>query len=107
MVHHRVVLRRVVPRRLVLCHGFRLGFCLGFYLGLLLRHRHLGLVDPVALWGFVQGVWRNAMAGFLAIVRCNGVESYLGSSVWWVKRALWGVPWVCLHLLVGDGASVL
>ena len=71
VVHRQVVLHRVVLRR-----GFRLGFHLGFclgpylglFLGLLLRRRRLGLVDPVALWGFVQGVWRNAMAAFLAIV---------------------------------------
>ena len=80
----RVVLRRVVPRQVVLCHwlcpGFRLGsylvpflglllvLLLGLFLGLLLLRRHLGLVDLVALWGFIQGVWRNARVEFLAIV---------------------------------------
>ena len=102
-----VLLRQVVLRWVVLRHGLHLGFCLGLLLGLRLLHRRrLGLVDPVALWGFVQGVWRNAMAAFSAIVQCTWVESYLGSLVLWAKRTLWGVPWVCLHLLVGDGALV-
>ena len=65
----RVVLRQVVLRR-GLHHGLRhrlhLGFRLGLYLvlllglflgrRLLLHRRRQGLVDPVALWGFVQGV---------------------------------------------------
>ena len=92
----RVALRRVVPHQVVLrhglCPGFRLGsylvpflglllvLLLGLFLGLLL-HRRLGLVDPVALWGFIQGVWRNAKMVFLAIVQCTWVESFLGSSV--------------------------
>ena len=72
-----VLLCRVVLCQVVICCGLCLGFrlglylglCLGFFLGLCLLHRRrLGLVDPVALWGFIQGVWRNAMVAFLVIV---------------------------------------
>ena len=93
VILHWVVLHQVVLRRVVLHHGLCPGFRLGPYLvpflglflvlllGLLLHCHHLGLVDPVALWGFIQGVWRNAKMVFLAIVRCMWVESFLGSSV--------------------------
>jgi len=77
---------RLVPY-LVPFLGLLLVLLLGLFLGLLLLRR-LGLVDPVALWGFVQGVWRNAKMVFLAIVRCTWVESFLGSSVWWAKMTL-------------------
>ena len=86
-----VVLHRVVLRQVVLCHGLRPGFrlgpylvpflglflvlLLGLFLGLLLHRCRLGLVDPVALWGFIQGVWRNAKMVFLVIVQCTWVKS--------------------------------